>query len=231
MKTQGILGFLAPVLALMVLAGCARLESEPPVAARHVIAAATATVERFTTVPQLAEAAKHIPTARAIVVFPDLVKAGFIAGGEGGNGVLLARAADGSWSQPVFLSLGVASFGLQAGIQQTEVVLAIRSDGALKAVLENQGSIGADSGITMAVYGAGIEGAVTTNAGADIVAFANSKSGLYAGFSLEGAVFIRRRDLNEAFYGAGATPDSILAGGPSNPAADPLIQALAAYKP
>ncbi|MEQ9574482.1 MAG: YSC84-related protein, partial [Rhodospirillales bacterium] len=76
----------------------------------------------------------------------------------------------------------------------------------------------------------GIEGATTTNAGADIVAFANSKSGLYAGFSLEGAVFIRRRDLNEAFYGTGATPDSILAGRQSNPVADPLIQALAAHK-
>ena len=228
--TSGMRGLLALALTFMVLAGCTRLESEPPVAARHIIAAATATVERFTTVPQLAEAAKHIPTARAVVVFPDLVKAGFIAGGEGGNGVLLARAPDGSWSAPVFLSLGVASFGLQAGIQQTEVVLAIRSDGALKAVLENQGSIGADSGITMAVYGAGIEGAVTTNAGADIVAFANSKSGLYAGFSLEGAVFIRRRDLNEAFYGVGATPDSILAGRQLNPVADPLIQALAAHK-
>lgn len=220
------------VLILMAVAvtGCTRLESDPPVAARHIIHSATATVERFTTVKQLAEAAKHIPTARAVVVFPDLVKAGFIAGGEGGNGVLLARGADGGWSQPVFLSLGAASVGIQAGIQQTEVILIIRSDGALKAVLENQGSIGADSGITMAVYGAGIEGAVTTNAGADIIAFANSKSGLYAGFSLEGAVFIRRRDLNEAFYGPGATPNSILAGGPSNPVADPLIQALGAPK-
>ncbi|HAD86185.1 MAG TPA: hypothetical protein DCG48_02385 [Rhodospirillaceae bacterium] len=223
-------GFLVLVFAVTALAGCARLESEPPVAARHVVNAATATVERFTTVPQLAESAKHIPTARAVVVFPDLVKAGFIAGGEGGNGVLVARADDGSWSAPVFLSLGVASFGIQAGIQQTEVILTIRSEEALQAVLKNQGSIGADSGITVAVYGAGIEGATTTNIGADILAFANSKSGLYAGASFEGAVFIRRRDLNEAFYGAGATPDAILAGNFSNPAAQPLIQALAAAK-
>ena len=212
------------------VAGCTRLESEPPVAARHVVQSATATVERFTTVTQLADAAKHIPTARAVVVFPNLVKAGLIAGGEGGNGVLLSRSPDGSWSQPVFLSLGAASIGLQAGIQQTEVILMIRSDGALQAVLENQGSLGAETGLTVAVYGAGIEGATTTNASADIVAFANSKSGLYAGFSLEGAVFIRRRDLNEAFYGPGATPQSILAGGPSNPASEPLIQALAAAK-
>ncbi|PIW28651.1 MAG: hypothetical protein COW30_06975 [Rhodospirillales bacterium CG15_BIG_FIL_POST_REV_8_21_14_020_66_15] len=224
-------GLAAMVLMAALLAGCTRLESEPPVAARHVVQAATATVERFTTVPQLADAAKHIATARALVVLPNLVKAGFIAGGEGGNGVLLARSAGGGWSQPVFLALGAASVGLQAGVQQTEVILAIRSEEALHAVLKNQGSIGADSGITAAVYGAGIKGATTTNAGADIIAFANSKSGLYAGFSLEGAVFFRRRDLNEAFYGPGATPESILAGGRSNPAAEPLIQALAAQKP
>jgi lipid-binding SYLF domain-containing protein len=136
-------GIFAALVTALVLAACTRLESEPSVASRHIISAATATVERFTTVPQLAESAKHIPNARAVIVFPDLVKAGFIAGGEGGNGVLLSRTADGGWSQPVFLSLGVASFGLQAGIQQTEVILTIRSDGALKAVLENQGSLGA----------------------------------------------------------------------------------------
>tara|TARA_B100000427_G_scaffold323289_1_gene326494 strand:- start:75 stop:764 length:690 start_codon:yes stop_codon:yes gene_type:complete len=226
----GIRAFLMVLLTGAVLGGCTRLESDPPVAARHVISSATATVERFTTVPQLADAAKHIPTAHAIVVFPDLVKAGFIAGGEGGNGVLLSKAAAGGWSQPVFLSLGAASVGFQAGIQQTEVILIIRSEGALQAVLKNQGTLGAETGLTVAVYGAGIEGAVTTNAGADIIAFANSKSGLFAGVSLEGAVFIRRRDLNEAFYGAGATPESILAGKQSNPAAAPLIDALAAAK-
>ena len=191
------------VMILGLLAGCARLESEPPLATRHLVESAKATVERFSHIKQLAEFARHIPDAKAIAILPNLVKAGFIAGGEGGDGVLLKRNASGGWTGPAFFSLGSASLGLQAGIQQTEVILVIYSDAALQAVLKDQGSIGASTGLTVAVYGAGISGATTTNAGADIAAFANSKSGLFAGLSFEGSVFIRRNDLNDAFYGKG----------------------------
>ena len=41
-------------------------------------------------------------------------------------------------------------------------------------------------------------------------AFTNSKIGIFAGASLEGAVIARRRDLNEALYGKGAIPDEII---------------------
>ena len=221
--------WIVPLVAVLgLVTGCARLESDPPMATQHLIESAKATVDRFASIKQLAEFARHIPDAKAIVILPNLVKAGFIAGGAGGNGVLLKRGADGRWIGPAFLSLGSASFGLQAGIEQTEVILVIYSEEALQAVLKDQGSIGAGTGLTVAVYGAGIGGATTSNAGADIAAFANSKSGLFAGIQLEGAVFIRRRDLNEAFYGKGATPEAILAGKLTNPDAAPLIKALTA---
>ncbi|MEK9672177.1 MAG: lipid-binding SYLF domain-containing protein [Rhodospirillaceae bacterium] len=209
--------------------GCASVESEPPIAARHVVLESLATIERFTTIQRLAEFSKHIPSARAVVILPNLVKAGFIAGGEGGNGVLLAKGADGGWRGPVFMALGSASVGIQAGIQHTELVLLIRSDAALQAVLKRQGSFGAAAGVTFAVYGATMEGATTSNMGADIFAFANSKSGLFGGASLEGAVFVRRRDLNEAYYGPSATPDAILQGQFNNPEASALIRVLTNY--
>lgn len=224
-----------PILMLLIagamLAGCTSLEKDPPVATRNLVQAATKAVTHFTTDSHLKDIVARIPNARAVAVFPLLIKAGLVAGGEGGNGVIMARNADGTWTGPTFISLGAASFGLQAGIQATEVILIIRSEDALKAVLKNQGSVGADTGMTVAIYGAGVESSTTTNLGADIFAFANSRGGLYGGFSLEGAVFVRRRDLNEAYYGPGATPEAILAGQLTNPDADPLKQALAAAKP
>lgn len=219
---------LCAVVLLAGLAACARIESEPPAATVHVVQAATATVDRFTDIKELAHFRKTLPEARAVVVFPALYKAGFIAGGEGGNGVLLARRKDGTWGYPAFYTLGAASVGLQAGIQATEAILIIRSEGALQAILKNQGTLGAEAGITVAVLGAGVEASTTTNAGADVVAYANSKAGLFGGMSLEGALLVRRTDFNQAFYGPGATPKGIILDDSfSNPVADPLRQALA----
>ena len=103
----------------------------------------------------------------------------------------------------------------------------VRNDIALEAILEHQGKFGADAGITVGLFGVGMEAATTTNLNADVLAFAHSKVGLFGGVSLEGAVLARRNDLNEAFYGQGATPREIVQGHRFfNPQADPLREAL-----
>jgi lipid-binding SYLF domain-containing protein len=72
-----------------------------------------------------------------------------------------------------------------------------------------------------------LEAATTTNAGADIVGFTHG-TGLYMGVSLEGAVIARRNDLNEAYYGHGATPQTIVFESRfANLQADPLRLSLA----
>ena len=93
-------------------------------------------------------------------------------------------------------------------------------------MVENQGKFGAELGVTVGTTGAGVEGATTTNLGADIVVF-SSGTGLFAGGSLEGSAFVRRNDFNAVFYGQGATPDGILfANRYANPKADGLRNAL-----
>ena len=49
--------------------------------------------------------------ARAAMICPQLFRAGFLIGGQGGSCVLVARAGGGSWSAPAFYTLGGASFG------------------------------------------------------------------------------------------------------------------------
>ena len=53
--------------------------------------------------------------AAGVLIVPQLLRAGFIWGGSGGSGVLLARQEDGLWSQPAFYGMGDVTFGLQAG--------------------------------------------------------------------------------------------------------------------
>jgi len=199
-------------IAAAALASCADMRREPVDIARNVVSQATDTVNRFSSMPDLKGFAEYMPAARGIVVLPNVIKGGLMFGGEGGNGVLLVRRANGSWSQPAFYILGAASFGIQAGLQNTEIILLLQSDKAIDAVIDHQGKLGADAGITVGMIGAGAEVSTTTNIGLDVLAFANAKVGLFGGASLEGAVLARRTDLNEAYYGMGAGPRDILFG-------------------
>ncbi len=171
--------------------------------------------------------ARALKDAHGVVVFPGAYKGAFIIGAEGGSGVLLSRNQFGEWSYPAFYTMGGGSFGLQAGAQASEVVLVLRTPAAVRAVLENQGKLGGDIQFTVGTFGAGMQGSTTTNMGADIIGFAHG-SGLYAGFSLEGAVLARRNDLNQAYYGEpGATPKRIaLENKFVNAQADPLRESL-----
>jgi SH3 domain-containing YSC84-like protein 1 len=220
--------FTALLLTLTLgLTACAEMHRDKRSTANDLVNQATETVQRFKTMPDLKEFANYMPTARGIVVLPSVIKGGFMLGGEGGNGVLLAKTDDGSWSQPAFYVLGAASIGLQMGLQDTEIILVLRSDEAVAAILEHQGKLGADTGLTLGTLGKGAEVSTTANIGFDVLAFANSKIGLFGGAALEGAVLARRVDLNEAYYGRGATPRGILYQGQAqNPQAEPLRAAL-----
>lgn len=169
----------------------------------------------------------NLAAAKGIAIFPAVTKGAFVVGAEGGPGVVVVRNADGSWGYPAFYTLGAGSFGLQIGFQSAEVVLILRSERAVLAVVQNQGKFGGDMQLTVGELGAGVEAATTTNLGADIVGFAHA-TGVYGGLSLEGAGIVRRNDLNQAYYGKGATPESILLQKRfSNPQAELLRQALA----
>ena len=225
-KSALLIVFLAGVFGL---AACQEFRETPAEGTDRLIDWSTITVENFSRLPQLKDFAKFLPDAHAVLILPAVVKAGFFFGVEGGSGVLIARQGTG-WGYPAFYTLAAGSFGFQFGLQDTETILIIRNAGALRSIIRNQGKFGADLGITVGFYGAGLEASTTTNLGADILAFTNAKVGAFAGVSLEGAALVRRRDLNEAFYGAGATPEGIIFGARfKNPKADRLRSVLARF--
>lgn len=213
---------------VVALAGCMAYDPPPAIEAEQLVDRAAITVQTFKTAPNLEKFRDEIRNARAVAVFPQVLKAGFVFAGEGGNGVLIAKGSDGRWGQPAFYTMAAASFGAQIGAQDTEVVLVIRNDAALRSIIKDQAKLGADTGVTVGIYGVGLEASTTTAVGPDVVAFANSKLGGYLGASLEGAALLRRRDFNEAYYSEGTTPDDIIFGNPpAKPGADKLRSVLA----
>ena len=167
-----------------------------------------------------------ITRASAVLIVPNLLKGAFIVGGEGGSGVLLARRADGTWSAPVFVTLGAASVGLQIGGQSSKVLFAVMNDKALDALLTTKVKLGVDVGIAVAHKGAGVEASTTTAARDDIFQFAVSQ-GLFGGGALEGAFIEPRASWNEAYYGRTLGPKAIVTDlNLAAPGADALRAAL-----
>ncbi len=204
------LTYAAATVAVTGVAGCAQLDESPLLKANHLVDQSVQTVERFQTLEGLQRFNEFLPQAEAVAIFPQVIKAGFFWGAEGGNGLVMAKNPGGGWSAPAFYTLGAGSFGLQIGAQDTEILLIIRSRDALNAILDDQAKIGADAGITAGTFGIGAEASTTTAFGVDILAFSNSRVGGFLGASVEGAVIARRQDINEGVYGTGVLPQQIV---------------------
>jgi SH3 domain-containing YSC84-like protein 1 len=199
--------------------------SEP----QKVIDAARTALEQLRTDNTMGQSARNlIHKARAVMIVPRLVKAGFFLGGHGGSGVLLARSGAG-WSSPCFYGMGGGSIGLQIGGEVSRVVLIIMSDKALDAVMKDEFKIGAAAGLTVVTVGASGEASTTANAGADIYSVAQSK-GFYGGVALEGAIMSPRDAWNKEYYRRVVTvQDIVVRNSVSNPGATALRSALAKF--
>ena len=194
----------AATFALAMTAAPAALASDQAELLDH----ANRTVDHLKSDPAFATAANMMHSARAVLIVPRLVKGGFIFGAEGGDGVLLKRNGR-SWSSPAFYSLASASFGLQIGLEQAELVFIIMTDRALRGIERSEFKIGAGAGITVVTLSSGAEGA-TSGQGGDIVVWA-SGTGAYGGLTFNGSVVKSRDTWNEEFYGHNALVPDILA--------------------
>ncbi len=212
-------------LAAAALAACAGppTGTEPQ---RLVDRAALSVQDILSTENDRLSAATLLPRARGAVVCPRSFRAAFFAGGEGGGCVLLGRDAAGSWSSPAFYVLGSASFGLQAGIRDSQQLILVMNDRALDAMINRQFTMGADASMAILHVGGGVEGSVTTALGADLIAFSRAR-GFYAGLSLDGTVLQPQPEWNQAYYGRAVVSRDIVRNmAVHNPGADPLRAAL-----
>ncbi|NWG93044.1 MAG: hypothetical protein HXY21_11150 [Parvularculaceae bacterium] len=142
--------------------------------------------------------------AKAMVIIPNQWRAGFLFGGSGGDAVMIARNKDGTWSQPTFFVVGSGSFGFQAGVEKSEIILLVMTQRGMEHLLSTSVKLGADVSIAAGPIGAGAKAQTT-----DIVAFSRSR-GLYGGVSLEGAVLKTRRNFNKAYYSADVSPAEVI---------------------
>ncbi|MDQ6651818.1 MAG: lipid-binding SYLF domain-containing protein [Acidobacteriota bacterium] len=171
-------------------------------ATRHSGAAAKAFTE-IMNVRDKAIPKELLDKAEAIAVFPGVVKASFIVGGRGGQGVISRRTRNG-WSAPAFFNLGGGSFGAQIGAQKTDYVLLIMNDEGVNGLLKDKFEMGGEASIAAGPVGREAAASTNTTLDAGILSYSRSK-GAFIGAALKGAVISPDNDLNQAVYSVKAT--------------------------
>lgn len=153
----------------------------------------------------------YIKSAKGVLIFPQILKGGFILGGSGGTGVVMTRNSEtGTWGDPAFYTLGSATFGFQFGGEAAELVMVAMTQKAIDSLLASTLKLGGDTSVALGPIGGGAKGSVTIpEVTADFVSFAKTK-GLYAGLNLEGSLLEVRDGLNSAYYGKEVKPADIL---------------------
>ena len=136
--------------------------------------------------------------AKAIAVFPEVIKAAFFVGGEGGRGVVSRRTHTG-WSDPVFFRAGGGSFGPQVGASATDIVLLFMNDEAVGGLMKDKFELGAEAAVAGGPVGRNASAGTDALMQAEILSYSRSR-GLFAGVNLKGVVIRPEDDLNLAVY-------------------------------
>jgi len=148
-------------------------------------------------------------SASCIAVFPSVLKAGFVVGGQGGRGVASCRAGSG-WSSPAYFNLGGGSVGFQIGAESTDFVLLFMNKDGMKSLLSDSFTVGADASVAAGPVGRTAGASTDAKLTAEILSYSRSK-GLFAGVELKGVVIKPDKDDMKDVYGPDVRAKEVLA--------------------
>jgi lipid-binding SYLF domain-containing protein len=161
-----------------------------------------------TTIP-----AQLMEITHGIVIIPKLINAGLVVGGKRGKGIALVKNKDGTWSNPVCVTLTGGSIGFQAGVQAVDLVLIFKRSETLMNIGKGSFTLGGD--ISVAAGPLGRSSSANTDYKLDAEVFSYSRSrGLFAGISLNGAGLEVDSAANAKFYGQTASAKALFSGVP-----------------
>ena len=198
--------------------------ADPTRKAEKIVSDALSTVQRMINHDQHGAMIRDaMRQAKAVVIFPKMLKGGFIVGGEGGYGLLLARAENGEWSYPGFYGTAAGSVGFQFGASFSEMLLILKTSRALQSFMKTRTGLGGELNVAAGKAGFGIQMGSTTATEIDIHSFTLAE-GAFLGVGVEGLIFYPIKNYNAAFYAnpTATSRDIILDARYRNPKADPL---------
>jgi len=169
---------------LMLACGLLWVEQSRAATAKEIDVSVDVSLDRF--YKDVKGAKEFAKTAKALLILPGVIKAGFVVGGEYGEGAL---RIDGKTVD--YYNIVAGSFGLQIGAESKDIVIAFMTDEALKKFRASAGwEAGVDGNVALIDIGGG-ERLDTTTIKDPIVGFVFGVKGLMADVSLKGSKFTK----------------------------------------
>lgn len=151
-----------------------------------------------------------LAVTQGIIIVPKLINAGFVIGGKRGKGVAMVKKADGSWSNPVFVTMTGGSVGAQIGVQSVDLVLIFKHSSSLTSIKNSSFTLGGDLSVAAGPVGRSSTASTDYKLEAEVYSYSRSK-GLFAGITLNGAALAVDAPANTNFYGKAMTATAIFA--------------------
>jgi len=193
--------------------------------AAHDVAKATEVISDFSRMKE-GPPKGLVDKAAAVIVIPNLMKAAFVAGGKHGEGLLTKRDASGNWSEPVAINLSGGSFGFQAGVSSTDLVLLLMRQRDIDQILDGEFTVGGEAAVAAGPLGRDASAGTDVHFDAPIYSYSRTK-GVFAGVALDGSKLYLDKSENQKIYGNTFDAHSVIAmtPKPGTPGAQ-LAQAL-----
>lgn len=137
---------------------------------------------------------------QGIIVVPKLINAGFVLAGKRGKGIAMVKMEDGTWSNPVFVTITGGSVGFQVGVQAVDLVLIFKNRETLQNIGKGSFTLGGDISVTAGPVGRSSSASTDYKLEAEVYSYSRSK-GLFAGISLGGSSIAVDAKADEAYYG------------------------------
>jgi lipid-binding SYLF domain-containing protein len=153
---------------------------------------------------------KLFSVTEGIIIVPKLLNAGFVIAGKRGKGIAMVKNADGTWSDPVFVTITGGSIGFQVGVQSVDLVLIFKNRETLQKIGTGSFTLGGDASVTAGPVGRNSSASTDYKMDAEIYSYSKSK-GLFAGISISGSALDIDEKSNDSFYGQALDAQTIFA--------------------
>ena len=148
--------------------------------------------------------------AKCVAVVPDMVKGGFVIGGQHGRGVATCRNANG-WTTPAFFTLTGGTWGAQIGAESVDLVMLVMNQKGMDQLLSANWKLGGGASVAAGPVGRDASANTDWKLRSQVLTYSRTR-GVFAGLTLSGANIREDDDSTRSFYGKDYDFRTLLAG-------------------